>query len=153
MKRIVDGRTCNTETSTLVARAEWEVDNYSPYAGSECEGELYQTRGGAFFLVTTIHIPESRDSDARDKVEFDVMTAERAQAWLLDGEVEVIRNVFDDPPEAEAEADTGATIYIRVPESLKREVDAAAEKAGTSVNVWAMRCVEHCLKNQKAEQS
>ena len=38
MKRIVDGRTCNTETSTLVARAEWEVDNYSPYAGSECEG-------------------------------------------------------------------------------------------------------------------
>jgi hypothetical protein len=141
----------NTETSTLLAKAEWQnSDTYSAYYGTECKGELYQTRGGAFFVVTTTHIPETRDSEGRDKVECDAMTPEQAQKWLLDGDVEVFRNPFEDPPEAEAETDTGATIYVRMPAALKHAVDAAAEKAGVSVNVWAMRCVERCLDDQKA---
>jgi len=146
MKRIVDGLTYNTDTSTLLAKAEWEFNNqFSPYYGAECGGQLYQTRGGAFFLVTTIHVKDD-DGELRDKVEFAAMTAERAQAWLLEGDVEVYRNPFEDPPEAAAEAEGGATIYIRVPAALKRDVDEAARKAEVSGNVWAMRCVEHCLE-------
>ena len=146
MKRIVDGLTYNTDTSTLLAKAEWELDDqWSPYNGAECEGELYQTRGGAFFLVTTIHTKDA-DGEPRDKVEFAPMTAERAQAWLLEGDVEVYRNPFDDPPEAEAEAETGATIYIRVPAALKRDADEAAREAKLSGNSWALRCVERCLE-------
>jgi hypothetical protein len=45
-----------------------------------------------------------------------------------------------------AEAESGATIYIRVPAALKRDVDEAAREAKTSGNVWAMRCVERCLE-------
>src|SRR5262245_6190959 len=60
-----------------------------------------------------------------------------AQAWLLKGQVNVYGNPFDDPPEAEAEAEPAATIYRRVPAALK-DVDAAAEKAGVSANVWTM---------------
>ena len=147
MKRIVNGLTYNTETAALIATSEWtNRDQNSPNFGCECEGELYQTRGGAFFVVVTTHIPETSDSAARDKVEFDPMTAQRAQAWMLEGDVEVVRNPFDEPPEAEAENEAGATIYIRVPAVLKRSVDAAATKAGVSVNVWAMRCIERCLK-------
>jgi hypothetical protein len=146
VKRIVDGLTYNTDTSTLLAKAEWQLDDqWSPYNGAECEGELYQTRGGAFFLVTTIHTKDA-DGEPRDKVEFAPMTAERAHEWLLEGDVEVYRNPFEDPPEAAAEAESGATIYIRVPASLKRDVDEAARGAKVSGNVWAMRCVERCLE-------
>jgi hypothetical protein len=151
MKRIVDGKTYNTDTSTLLARTEWEDENrYEPTYGWDCVGELYQTRGGAFFvLVTKTKAPDARDPDdeGKQRVECSPLTAEEAQSWLLEGgDVEVFRNPFEDPPEAEAEAEPGATIYIRVPSALKRDVDAAAAKAGVSVNVWAMRCVERCLK-------
>jgi hypothetical protein len=147
VKRIIDGLTYNTDTSTLLARAEWEFDNqFSPYHGLECGGELYQTRGGAFFVATTIHVPGDKGREPKDKVEFAPLSPERAQAWLLEGEVEVYRNPFEDPPEAGAEAETGATIYIRVPAALKRDVDEAAKEARVSGNVWAMRCVERCLE-------
>jgi hypothetical protein len=154
MKRIVDGLTYNTETSRLVAKAEWDSeDQYSPHYGAKCESELYQTRGGAFFQVTTVHL-ETRDEAGypreREKVEFDPLTPERAREWLLDGEIEVFSNPFEDPPEAEAEEEAGATIYTRMTASLKRDVDAAAEKAGVSANVWVTRCLEQCLKSQKA---
>jgi hypothetical protein len=153
LKRIVDGLTYNTNTSTLLAKAEWELeDQWSPYNGAECEGELYQTRGGAFFLVTTIHTKDA-DGEPRDKVELAPMTAERAQAWLLEGDVEVYRNPFGDPPEAEAEAETGATIYLRVPAALKRDADEAAREAELSGNAWALRCVERCLEGFPKEMT
>jgi HicB family len=151
MKRIVNGLTYNTETSRLVAKSEWEVgDTNSPYYGMEREGELYQTRGGAFFLVTTTHVPETRDSEARDKVECDPLTSKRAQAWINDGDVEVFNNPFEEPPEATAEGETSGTIYARMTASLKRDVEAAAGKVGVSANVWVTRCLEQCLRNQKA---
>jgi hypothetical protein len=150
MKRIVDGVTYNTETSTLLAKAEWEDRNErSPTFGGECEGELYQTRGGAFFLVITTRTNVKNKYDEweeREKVECNPMTAERAQEWLLEGDVEVFLNPFEDPPEAEAEEGAGSTIYIRVPAALKRDVDEAAREANVSGNVWAMRCVEQCLR-------
>jgi len=43
------------------------------------------------------------------------------------GDVEVFNNPFDDSPEATAEAEPGATIYIRVPAVLKRRVEEAAD--------------------------
>ena len=126
MKRIVDGVNDNTDTSTLLAKAEWDLaDQRSPYYGAECEGRLYQTRGGAFFLVTTIHL-EDGSRELKEKVEFAPMTAERALAWLLDGEVEIYRNPFGDSAERPPKSETGATIYIRVPAALKRDVDEAA---------------------------
>ena len=37
--------------------------------------------------------------------------------------------VLEEPPEAEAEEAPGATIYIRVPVSLKSQIEAAAREA------------------------
>jgi hypothetical protein len=145
MKRVVNGVTYNTATSTLVAKATWILrDTYSPHYGAECDGELYQTRGGAFFLITTIHTKGS-DGDPIEKVECVPMSAARANEWILEGDVEIIRNPFEEPPEAEAESEPGSTIYIRVPAALKRDVDEAAKKSKMSSNVWAMRCIERCL--------
>jgi hypothetical protein len=148
MKRIINGLAYNTDTSSLVAKAEWVLsDTYSPHHGAECEGQLYQTRGGAFFLVITTHT-QDRDGDPIDKVECEAMSAEQANAWILEGNVEVIHNPFEEPPEAEAEAEPGATITIRVPAALKRSIDEAVRKAKLSSNAWGMRCFERCLAKE-----
>ncbi len=59
--------------------------------------------------------------------------------------MEIIDSSLEEPPEAEAEAEPGATIYVRMPASLKKRVDDAAKAANLSGNVWTMRCLERCL--------
>jgi predicted HicB family RNase H-like nuclease len=148
MKRIVNGVTYNTDTSTMLARREWSDDGQ--YTGVPQEGTdtLYQTRGGAFFL----HEWEERQRRNEDEEwvtrqynNFTPLSAEKAQKWLLSGDIEVLHNPFDDPPEAAAEEEPAATLYLRIPPSLKRRIDAAAEGEKLSANVWAMRCIERCL--------
>ena len=150
MKRIVNGVTYNTETSTALGKKAWEGD------GSQGEEVLYQTQGGALFVheQETRLIWNEREQERQECVEhrFIPMSAEEAQHWIMTGETEIFHNPFDDPPEAAAEAEAGATIYIRVPVSLKRRVDEAAKGTKVSGNVWAMRCVERCLQNPAAKQ-
>lgn len=150
MKRIINGLTYNTETSTRVAQSEWldHDDN------SEVTGVLYQTRGGAFFVH---HVSRSEvknrhgEWDVRIRNDITPLTAERAHAWMMD-DAEVFTNPFEDPPEAAAEMEAAATLYVRVPTALKRRVDAAADAQGVSANAWAMRCIERCL-DQDASRS
>jgi hypothetical protein len=144
LKRIVDGVTYNTATSRLLATSTWE-----DHDNDEHEEELYQTRGGAFFLVNTVTkkvwVERDREWDERECIEVEPLDADRAQKWMMQGDVEVIDNPFGDPPEAEAETEPGSTVYVRVPPSLKRAIDQAAGKASLSVNAWAMQCLERCL--------
>ncbi len=144
MKRIVNGVTYNTDTSTVLATSSYEADE------GEIEATLYQTRGGAFFEVkewTRLAWNErTREQETKVTTTVEPLSPEKAHEWIMTGEVEIIKNPFDDPPEATAEAEPGATIYIRVPASLKRSVDEAARAAKVSGNVWAMRCVEQCLE-------
>lgn len=147
MKRIVNGMTYNTDTSTMLAQSEWERDD------GKVLGVLYQTRGGAYFvheqLTQEVWNEEERQKEERTSDSFVPLSAEGAHEWLLDGDVEIISNPFDDPPEASAETEPGATLYIRVPASLKRRVDEAAKENKVSGNVWAMRCVEQCLNEKE----
>jgi predicted HicB family RNase H-like nuclease len=144
MKRIVNGVTYNTETSTRLAESQWE-----PNISMKVFATLYQTRGGAFFAdnETTREEWNEIERTAETKVtrSFEPMSPEDAHKWILSGDVEIFHNPFDDPPEASAEAEPGATIYIRVPASLKQRVDETAKKNKVSGNQWAMRCVEKCL--------
>jgi hypothetical protein len=71
----------------------------------------------------------------------------------MTGEVDVFNNPFEDPPEATAEAEPGATIYIRVPAVLKQRVDRAAGQAELSGNAWAMRCIEKCMESSDIRNS
>jgi hypothetical protein len=147
MKRIVDGVTYNTGTSRLLARTTFRDDD-----DVEHELQLYQTRGGAFFELGTwmkqVWVEREGRSEQRERTELVPMSADGAQKWMLDGDVEVIDNPFEDPPEAEAEAEPGSTVYVRVPPSLKRNIDKAAAAAKLSTNAWAMRCLERCLGEQ-----
>lgn len=143
MKRIVNGVTYNTDTSTVLGRIEYEGDD------GKVEETLYQTRGGAFFLdeqlEREIWNEKSRQNETKITNLFVPKSREQAHAWIIEDNVEIEHNPFDDPPEAVAENEPGATIYIRVPASLKKRVDEAAAEAETSGNVWTMRCMEACL--------
>jgi HicB family len=141
VKRIIDGVTYNTDTSTRLANSEYEAD-YN-HQDRPCQGTLYQTRGGAFFVWETIDLGIDADGDAITRERFKALSAKEAESWIMTGDVEVFHNPFGEPPEAEAEP--GATIYLRVPAALKKRVDAAATKASLSANSWAIRCLENCL--------
>jgi predicted HicB family RNase H-like nuclease len=156
MKRIVNGVTYNTQTSTALAEKPWgdaSPDNTTENFGVD---HLYQTRGGAFFLDEQVNCrlwdQNEREWTEREDHSFRPISAEKAHEWLLEGEVEVFHNPFDDPPEATAEAEPGATIYLRVPAALKHRVDEAASAEKVSGNAWAMRCIERCLANSPKEQ-
>jgi hypothetical protein len=56
------------------------------------------------------------------------LSAKDAETWIMTGSVEVFHNPFGEPPEAEAEDQPAATIYMRVPPSLKRRVDEAGRR-------------------------
>lgn len=153
MKRIIDGVAYNTETATRIAVAQV----HEPESGMRPEETkdyiLYQTRGGAFFI--RIHTETTRKNlrteewDAVIREEFEPMTREQAEKWILEGEVELLNDVFGEPPEAAAEATPSATIYLRVPLALKAQIEAAAKEDELSVNSWAMRCVERCTRSDE----
>jgi hypothetical protein len=145
MKRIIDGVTYNTDTSTKLARSEYKTQ-YN-HATNPCVGLLYQTRGGAYFVHENIDLGRENAGDQNSfKDRFLALSIDEAQKWLVGGsEVEVFHNPFTDPPEAAAESEPSATIYMRVPVSLKKRLEEAANDEGLSGNSWAMRCMERCL--------
>ena len=146
MKRIIDGVTYNTDTSTRLAKSGYEaLYNNEPY---ECVGTLYQTRGGAFFIDEAIDLGHDEDGEREIRNRFKALSAKGAEEWLMTGDVEIIHNPFSDPPEAEAEAEPGSTIYIRVPSALKRQVEEAAKEANLSVNSYALRCLENTIRDE-----
>ncbi len=134
----------------MTKTAEQLADDYNPTTRTVV---LYQTRGGAFFLHEQEgwHIKEDGEWVSKISDSFVPMTYEQTQKWVLSGDVEIIGDVFPDPPEASAEDKPGATIYVRVPQSLKERIDGAAAKVDLSINAWAMRCLETCL-SAKTEQ-
>ena len=143
MKRIIDGKTYNTDTSTMIGRQESETET------ERYKGILYVTRGGAFFVhhttVTYYHDQDKGEWCERQTDQFEPLSRGDAHAWVMNGETEIHADVFSEPPEAHEESESEATIYIRVPELLKRRIEERAAKAGQSINAWATRCMESCL--------
>ena len=155
MKRIVKGYTYNTDTSGLLAQWDWEHHDYNGAIEGRGIDRLYRTRGGAFFLheEKTVFEWDERERETREQVHSDFIPMKipaEANKWLLETDgVEVFSNPFGDPPEAEATSETEATIYVRVPASIKRRVEEEAGAESVSVNHWVIRCLEQRL-NAKA---
>jgi hypothetical protein len=147
MKRIIDGVAYNTDTSTHIATSEYDT-KYN-HEDRPCEAYLYQTRGGAFFVWESIDTGRVNDVGEPMTVDrFDALSREDAEEWMRTGVVEVHgKDPFGERPEAVAEVEPGATIYVRLPALLKRRVEEAANAANQSVNAYAMHCLERCLSS------
>ncbi len=148
MKRIINGKTFNTETATTVfclekqekgaSRSE-EIDGY---LDSET---LYRTRQGNFFLVDT-EIKTNFDKEgyplgAGPVKRLKPLTSEAALNWLRSHNVseDQIRQQFGDHLKDMTEE---STVYLRVPQSLKLRLEACANNNGQSLNTWVMLCLE-----------
>lgn len=128
-KRIIDGKSYNTETSTLIH--EISRDDDSLYDG------LYQTKHGAFFIWWY-------DVD-REAAGIKPMSDQEAQKWLEQCDVsgEVIERYFGAFPEAGA---AESRITLRLPGNLHQRVEASAKAAKLSVNTYIMRMLERSEK-------
>jgi hypothetical protein len=73
-KRIINGQTYNTDTGTLIARAEANFgDNPNlDRPGEHAKVKVYQTRGGAFFLHTFSQTPR-KDANGNERLVEDNM--------------------------------------------------------------------------------
>lgn len=144
MKRIINGVTYNTETATLIA----EVTFTDEGSGTVTEAALYQNRAGVYFDVDTITTKyRARHGDAQERVGYEwyeVGDAAAARAWTEKYEMTIVRDIEDMPPEAEP-GEKLATLYVRLPPSLKIAVEEKAKAVGLSVNVFALRCLEGCV--------
>lgn len=141
-KRIIEGKTYNTETATQIAG--WTDDH-----GSHEDGNyLYQTRFGAFFRYSFL---ERMEEDDYENIE--PFTAEEARRWLeinYSHSPEVIERLFGEMPEA----GSGEIKYtLRLPESLRDRLAALAKNNGQSLNAWMVRCLEACAAQPKPEAS
>lgn len=133
-KRIIVGRTYNTETATLLGR--WEPHD-APY-----EELLFKTRHGAYFLYVDLEtVPDELIKP---------LEPEDAQKWMEEHcRAEATEAEFGEMPEA---GDPEARITLRIPETLRKRVAAIAENRKQSLNAWIQRCIERCAEDAESER-
>jgi len=126
MKRIIDGVTYDTQTAT-------EVCGYE-HPHSEAGWSLFQTRHGAFFKVTVGH-------DGEDYT-FQPLSDVEAQAFLEKQANHLVEQYFGPFPEYGA---AEKRLTLRIPASLARRVETAADERNVPVNIYIMRAIEASL--------
>jgi len=156
MKKILGGQTYNTATSHRIAQLVVKK-------GSETiTSNLYATRGRALFIhehrVWTYWNEDTSEPEWNSDDRILPISWEDAQRWIGQENMEILTDApfFELPPEAVSEVSPGATIYLRLPQSLKAQIEAAAKASGTSINNYTMRCLERCLTseaNQRCQSS
>ena len=125
-KRIIGGRTYNTETASLLGRRE--ADDFP------LEEALFKTRHGAYFLF--------RDRNYEEEVK--PLEPEVAQEWMEKHcRADLFEAEFGEMPEA---GDPEARITLRIPETLRKRLAAIAEDRKQSLNAWIQRCLERCAE-------
>ena len=127
MKRIIDGKSYNTDTATKVAGCEnLHPDSFAWWG-------LYQTRHGAFFEVVM--------DDYDQLQEFRPLSDSEAQTLLEKRANHLVEQYFGPMPEGGA---AERRLTIRLPGNLADRVETAARVKGLSLNSYAMRCFEQC---------
>jgi hypothetical protein len=128
-KRIIDGKTYNTDTATLVHEVSGSSD--SVYEG------LYQTKHGAFFLWWY--------NDNFEVGDIKPLIDEDALKWLEDKRTPsaIVEQFFGDFPEGGA---AEFRITLRLPGNLYRQVAASAVGQNLSLNTFIMRVLEQTVR-------
>lgn len=133
-KRIIDGKTYNTETATLLG--QWEADD------APTEEALFKTRHGAYFIYVFL--------DTKPDEWITPLTAAEAQSWMEEhSRPELIEAEFGEMPEA---GDPEARITLRIPETLRKRIASIAEQRKQSVNAWIQRCLERSAEEAETAQ-
>jgi hypothetical protein len=143
MKRVISGKTYDTDTATAVARYENENNN-----GETVECVVYVNKGGVYF-ETNAWIQEDDGGERLEKSSLSPLTSEDIDR-LLAGRtvVEILdEEKLPPPPEASSEDEREpdeavASVYLRMPVLLKIKFETAARQARQSLNAWAISKLE-----------
>ena len=140
-KRIIDGKTYNTETATQIAEAG---EDYNSQKKRTC---LYQTRFGAFF----VYLYKSEPGEPVFE-QITPRTAEQARKWLETYKSEDISiDIFEALFSETLETGTREVKYtLRMPESLRGRLAALDKANNQSLNAWTIRCLETCAASGKS---
>lgn len=142
-KRIIEGKTYNTETATQLEG--WTEDHDEPWP-YESGAYLYQNRFGAFFLYTFCSGMAEDDYE-----EIEPYTPEQASKWLEKHRpyrTDLMESLFGTMPEA----GSGEIKYtLRLPESLRDRLAGLAKANKQSLNAWIVRCLETCAAEPAAD--
>ena len=85
MKRIIDGKACNTRTAQKIAHADFK--NYRFDGVWHNEWALYRTKGGDFFVVNV----DTARKDAEHKiVNFARVSYDQAYRFVQDAKIELL---------------------------------------------------------------
>lgn len=138
-KRIIDGKTYNTETATRIAGSTREEGT-----GSVVE-YLYQNRFGAFFLYRDVNGWEEHDGETLIP-----QNPEQAREWLEQqhNATAQIEALFGAMPEA---GSGEIKFTLRLPENLRDRLAALAKENAQSLNAWIVRCLERCAPSNASE--
>jgi hypothetical protein len=170
MKQIIDGKAYNTETASRIGSVQHPGWPYTleqnirtvqmtagpPPCKDAATSTLYQTRGGAYFLVREERKDFSAQVDnfGQSKAVFPglyPLTRKEALTWAEQhfdtGKLEAM---FGEFPEAGMKS---GTMLLRLPETLRRRMQAAAEEETQSLSAWGMRCMERCISLSEVEGS
>ncbi len=138
VKRIIEGKTYNTETATQLA--SWSSSGNPDLAQHpEHGGILFQTRFGAYFVV---QYDEGQDPWDDNYEKLIPLEPEQAQRWAEKHcSADDVEAIFGEMPEA---GDAEAKLTLRMPEALRKRLVALAETRKQSLNAWIVRCLEGC---------
>lgn len=139
-KRIISGKTYNTETATQLCGLETDEGAF------ETMSYLYQNRFGVFFHYFLVWGDGEHDREG-----IKPLTPEEAREWLEENcpqRTDLIETLFGEMPEA---GTTEVKYTLRMPESLKDRITKKAQSNNQSLNAWIIRCLESCAAGVAAE--
>jgi hypothetical protein len=150
MKRIIAGRTYDTETARLIT----EYSHGYPGDTSYYRERLYSTPRNAFYLtchggVRSHYAYGYRDGQLRAGDDIIPLTDEEVLRWLEDHErTQEIEDLFGKQPDA---GEATAVICFRVSPEVKGRVVQTAAKSGHDVQSWLEMVVAEALKHYEAK--
>jgi hypothetical protein len=146
LKRVLDGKSYNTETATLIHEYvpddEQQDGPHGPNPNPSYQ-QLYRTRFGKFFLVLrndSFWNHAIGDSDLQDIIV--PIEIDRALKWMELYCNEKIEQ-FLEVPEA---GEPSTTLTLRMDKSLKSRLSAASITEDISMNVWCVRALDNASK-------
>ncbi len=147
MKRVINGVTYNTDTSTLLAEKQTE-GYYNPRHWDDCIERLYKTRAGHYFLAAEFDFGRPVGAFEQDiRYTCRPLSEDEVRGWIAKGDV----HVHHDPFAPLADDGTPTAFLLRLPPALKQRLEQAAKDAGLSGNAWAVRCLERCVSASASE--
>lgn len=139
MKRVIDGRSYNTETAIKLC----SLESPTPYTNDFHWHNtiLYQTKGGAFFLageggaMSRWSKPCGQNSRVGGEGISPVSAAEAKEILERENATEALERVFGQCPEA---GEGEAAILVRLPANVATSLKRQAAEDGKSLN-------QHCM--------